>query len=58
MSLRRAAPGSVDARMLEAELQLAQGSVDAAAYQMGELLEARPGEHDALARAVTIKERG
>ncbi|KAA0150061.1 hypothetical protein FNF29_05502 [Cafeteria roenbergensis] len=54
VSLRRAAPGSVDARMLEAELQLAQGSVDAAAYQMGELLEARPGEHDALARAVRL----
>lgn len=54
VSLRRAAPDSVDARMLEAELQLAQGSVDAAAYQMSELLEARPGEHDALARAVRL----
>ena len=54
VSLQRTAPDAIDSKMLAAELQLAQGNVDAAAYHLGEVLTASPGEHEALARAVRL----
>jgi tetratricopeptide repeat protein 21B len=53
-SLRRADPKSVTAAMLAAELQMADGAVDAAAYQMAELLETNPTHFDALSQSVRL----
>lgn len=53
-SLRRADAGSVAAALLAAELQMADGAVDAAAYQMAELLEANPLEFEVLAQCVRL----